>query len=183
MGADPVSLTIMAAAAATSAIASGIEQHNQLKGQSKALKQQARLLEQQEKRTRLEGSLNEDAQRAQNRQAMANSRAMMSEMGIGDSVTAINVLAQDAANAEQNALNMRYRTDTEAANYQQQAGDARFGAKQAKKQARRAFYMGLLQGGADAFKTYAGNKTPTDPGAKDAGNSKSGFSWLWGSNE
>ena len=102
MGADPVSLTIMAAAAATSAIASGIEQHNQLKGQSKALNQQAKLLEQQEKRTRLEGSLNEDAQRAQNRQAMANSRAMMGEMGIGDSVTAVNVLAQDAANAEQN---------------------------------------------------------------------------------
>lgn len=178
MGATTIGLMALAAASATAA---GIEQQNQLKGQAKQLKQQANALDEQASRTRLEGSLNEDVQRAQNRQAMSASRALMGEMGIGDSITATGVLAQDAANAEQNALNMRYKTESEAANYQQQAGNARFGAAQAKKQARRAFYMGLLQGGANAFSTYANSRTPTDQGAKDAGNSKSGFSWLWGS--
>lgn len=164
--------TTMMVMAAASAVAAGIEQSKQLKGQAKALDQQARVADANASRTRLEGSLNEDVQRAQNRQAMSASRALMSEMGMSESATSTGVLAQDAANAEQNALNIRYKTESEARNYDQQASDARFGAGQARKQARRAFYMGLLQGGADAFSTYANSRTPTDSGASN--------NWLWG---
>ena len=98
----------------------------------------------------------------------------MGEMGISDSATAIGALAQNAANAEQNALNIRYQTETAARNYMQQASDMNFYAKQAKKQGKNAFRMSLLSGAANGVAAAYRASQPVDTeGQKE-------FSWLFG---
>lgn len=78
------------------------------------------------------------------------------------------------ANAEQNALNIRYQTETAARNYMQQASDMNFYAKQAKKQGKNAFRMSLLSGAANGVAAAYNAAQPVDAeGQKE-------FSWLFG---
>ncbi len=154
--------TTMGIMALTSAAVQGISSYQQAKSQASAMKANAGILEQNARQTRLEGALNEDVQRRQNRQELSKLRAAMGEMGIGDSATAIGSLAQDASNAEQNALNIRYKTETAANSILQQASDLRFNAKQTKKQGKNAFFMGMLSGAANGYGAYQRYSTPID---------------------
>lgn len=153
---------VMAGLSVAGGIVNGIKGYQQAKSEASAMKANARILEQNARQTRLEGALNEDVQRSQNRQELSKLRAAMGEMGIAESATAIGSLAQDAANAEQNALNIRYKTETEANNLIQQASDLRYGAKQMKKKARNRFFTGMLQGASGGFGTFMKYSTPTD---------------------
>lgn len=168
-----MSSAAMAAIAFTSSAVKGYEAYNQAKGQAKAYRQQADVLLSNAEQTRLEGSLNEDTIRSQNRQTLSEVRALAGENGMADSATTVNSIAQTAAAGEQNALNLRYKTETEANNYLQAASDAQFLAKETKRQGKNAFYMGLLQGVTGAAATAYKYATP-----KDNGNDSS-LDFLW----
>ena len=169
-----MSAGVMGGLAAAQTVIGGDQAYRQGKAQAEAYNANADILRRNARQVRLEGSLNEDIQRAENRQQLSKTRALMGEMGISDSATAIGALAQDAANAEQNALNIRYQTETAARNYMQQASDMNFYAKQAKKQGKNAFRMSLLSGAANGIAAAYNASQPVDK----EGQKK--FSWLWG---
>lgn len=169
-----MSAGVMGGLAAAQTVIGGYQAYRQGKAQAEAYNANADILRRNARQVRLEGALNEDIQRAENRQQLSKTRALMGEMGIADSATAIGSLAQDAANAEQNALNIRYQTETAARNYMQQASDMNFYAKQAKKQGKNAFRMSLLSGAAKGIAAAYNASQPVDK----EGQKK--FSWLWG---
>lgn len=169
-----MSAGVMGGLAAAQTVIGGYQAYRQGKAQAEAYNANADILRRNARQVRLEGSLNEDIQRAENRQQLSKTRALMGEMGISDSATAVGALAQDAANAEQNALNIRYQTETAARNYMQQASDMNFYAKQAKKQGKNAFRMSLLSGAANGIAAAYNASQPVDK----EGQKK--FSWLWG---
>lgn len=170
------SALIMAGTAIAGAALQGYGKYQQAKSESKSYAAQAAVAEENAKQTRLLGAINEDRKREANRQQLSKMRAAIGEMGIGDSATAIGSLAQDAAAAEQNALDIRYQTASEANNLLQQGANLRFGAKAAKKQGRNAFYMGLIQGMGNGVSAYYKTARPVDAG----GSKKDGYGFLWG---
>lgn len=128
----------------------GYEQYQQGKAEKKAYDQNAEILRQNAARKRMETSLNEDILRSQNRKKMAKARAAMSEAGMATSATTIGVLGQMGAEQEQNVLNQRYLGETEAVNYMNQANMQSYYGRQAKRQGKNAFKMGLLKSGIKA---------------------------------
>lgn len=170
---------IMGAITAASTAMKGYSQYQQGKATAKGYREQAKRIADNESQLRLEGAINEDRTREQNRQAISGMRAMLGEMGMEGSETATASLSQDIASAEQNALDLRYRVNTEANNLAQASSDASFMAKETKKNARNQFYMSLIQGVGDGMGSYYKFKTPVDPGAKTGG--KDDYNWLWGS--
>jgi hypothetical protein len=75
------------------------------KAQSKALRKQAR-------QAWMESNAGEQAQRRQARRAFGELRAQGAQAGLSDSVTFADVYSQSAAEAELDALNMRYQGET-----------------------------------------------------------------------
>lgn len=165
-----MSAGVMGGLAAAQTVIGGYQAYRQGKAEAEAYNANADILRRNARQVRLEGARNEDIQRAENRQQLAETRALMGEMGISDSATAIGALAQNAANAEQNALNIRYQTETAARNYMQQASDMNFYAKQGKN----AFRMSLLSGAANGVAAAYRASQPVDTEGKKE------FSWLFG---
>lgn len=150
---------ISAAMAAASAVAGGIQAKQAGEAEKKASDYNAEILKRNAKQARLEGTLNEDAQRSQNRQELSSARAAMGELGMSDSQTTTGLLAQEAAIGEQNAINQRYGYETEANRYMADANLEKYYGKQAQRQGRNAFYMGLLSGASSALSSIAGAKS------------------------
>ncbi len=169
-----MSAGVMGVMAGVSTVLNGYQSYQQGKAQAAAYSANAETLRQNAAQVRAEGALNEDTMRSQNRQQLASTRALMGEMGMGDSATSVGVLAQDSANAEQNVLNQRYQTETTARNYMQQAANMDYEAKLAKRQGKNAFTMSLLSGTANGVSAYYQASKPTDK----EGQTK--YSWLWG---
>ena len=169
-----MSAGVMGGLAAVQTVVNGYQAYRQGKAQADAYNANADILRKNAAQIRLEGALNEDVTRSQNRQQMASTRALMGEMGMADSATSVGVLAQDAANAEQNVLNQRYQTETTARNYMQQAADLNYEAKLAKRQGKNAFRMSLLAGAANGVGAFYRASQPKD----EEGQKK--YSWLWG---
>lgn len=166
---------VMTGLAIADAANQGYSNYQLAKGQSKSYKEEARRLKENAAQTYMEGSINEDRTREQNRQTLSKMRAAIGEMGMSESATAIGSLSQDAAAAEQNALDIRYKTNTEANNYIQAASDSKFMSKQARTQGKNKFVMNLLQGAGNSVATYYKYSNPVDTGAI-----KNDNSWLWG---
>lgn len=124
----------------------GIAQSNQQRAQAQVYKQNAANLRHNAKQTRLLGAINEDILRAQNRASVARSAAALSEAGMGESATAATALAGSASALEQNVLNNRYQTESEAENYLYQARLAEANARAAKRKSKNLFNSGLING-------------------------------------
>lgn len=157
MGATTMAVMTVAAMAAQS-----YSNYQQAKAESKTMKANAEVLKNNARQARLEGAINEDRQRQANRQAISKMRNMMGEAGIGDSQTAIGSLAQDASSAEQNALDIRYKTETSANALLQQSLNYGAEAKNTNRQGRNQFYTGMLSSVIGGFGAYQKYKTPVD---------------------
>lgn len=112
---------------------------------------------------RQQAGAREEAQRRQARQILGTQRAALAQAGIGLSGSAADVYGQSVANAEVDALNIRYEGDLEArgllagATLDTYSGQvARTNAKTAKRAGYLDTASALLSGGAKAYGTYKG---------------------------
>ena len=142
--ADPVSLTIGVISAAVT-VAEGYSSYQEGKFQKKQADANAEILRQNAARKRLETAINEDTLRSQNRQTLARNLAASVEQGTAGSATTIGVLGQDAANLEQNALNLRYEGLSAAEGIDIQADYYNQQGKAAKRSGKNMFTMSLLK--------------------------------------
>lgn len=158
-----------AAFQAAGSIFSGYSQSASLKAQAQVADQNATTADAYGRNALLEASANEDAQRRRSAGDMSRQVAGMAENGIGlDSTTAQDLTYQSALNAELDALNIRYAGQLkanqlygEAANFRNEAANARAGAK-------RAVIGGYLNAGAQALSGY-GSYLKGQAGATRAG--------------
>ena len=105
--------------------------------------------------TRLSGALNEDVSRAKNRAYLAEANAAAAETGMAESPTFVSALASSASALEQNVLNDRYATESQAEHYLYQSRVAEANARMLKKRSRNVFQNGLISGIGSAFGVYS----------------------------
>lgn len=146
---------IAATLAAVSTVAEGYSQYQQGKEQKKANDTNAEILRRNAAQKRLETSINEDAARAQSRQRISAARAAAAEAGMSDSATMLQSLGQMSADEEQNALNLRWQGESEAANYLSQADMQNYYGRVAKANGKNAFKMSLLNAGINGVSTFS----------------------------
>ena len=113
--------------------------------------QNARLLRENAYLTRLRGARNEDVSRMKNRAFIASNSAIASEAGMGESPTTMTNLAWSMSMLEQNVLNDRFLTESEAENYLYKARVSEENAKALKKKGNNIFVSSLLNSSADIF--------------------------------
>lgn len=138
----------------TAGALSAYGQYQEGRYQANVAKANARVLEANADKIRLETSINEDIKREENRRLMARNFAASVEQGMTGSQTTVGVLGQQATDLEQNVLNLRYKGLSEAESIDIQAYFKRQESKQRKRQAKLGFYTGLINSGIDAAKTY-----------------------------
>lgn len=129
----------------------GIGESNAAKVEAANYAQQAVIYQRNAAVTRINGARNEDVMRSQNRAYLANAAATAGEAGMGESPTMVSQLATSGAALEQNVLNQRYQTESEAENYLYQARVAEENARQAKKKSKNKFINGLVSGASSAL--------------------------------
>lgn len=103
-----------AAVGAYSAIQAGKGQEAQYKSAQQAADYNAEMQRQNAAVARQQAGAREEAQRRQARQVLGEQRAALSQAGIGLSGSAADVYGQSAANAELDALNIRYEGELDA---------------------------------------------------------------------
>ena len=128
----------------------GKEAENEYLARAETARQQAAVYRQNAATVRLNGALNEDAQRSQKRATIASARAAAGEAGMGESPTTATALATTSSALEQNILNRRYETESAAENYLYQARLAEEEARQYKKTGSNMFVSNMLSGLASA---------------------------------
>lgn len=169
---------------ATLAIAGTVAQsygeYQEGKYQSRVMKANADVMQQNAQRKRLETALNEDTSRIMARRQLAKNEAAMIEQGnVG--TTGIGVLGQQATDLEQNILNSRYQGLAFAEAQDIEANYLRQNAKQTKRQARNKFYTDLIfKAPAAGFSAYKGlggfdRKTPDTNEISEIGGTSSSF--------
>jgi hypothetical protein len=171
--------TTAAVASAAATVASGYQSYKQGKEQQEAYNKNADILRQNAARKRMETSLNEDIIRQENREKMSKARAAMAEAGMITSATTSGVLGQMGAELDQNALNLRYQGETEAANYMNQATMQNYYGKVAAAQGRNAFKTSFVKGIINGITTYMGVSSM----ASAAGSAASGSSAFVGGSQ
>jgi len=144
-------LGALAAAQFASGYLQGVQQSNQMQRRSYYYQQQGNAYRQNAAMTRLNGAINEDVSRAKNRAYLSRATAAAGEAGMAESPTFTSALSSTAAALEQNVLNQRYQTESEAENYLYQARIAEENARVMRKNSRHAFRNGLINGITSAF--------------------------------
>lgn len=129
-----------------SGLLGGIAKSNQARATAAVYKQNAANYRQNAAQVRLIGAMNEDIMRAQNRANLSAATTAAAEAGMGESPTMASAVATTAAALEQNVLNARYQTESEAENYLYQARVADAEARRAKKKSHNLFRSGLISG-------------------------------------
>ena len=129
----------------------GINEGNAYRHQANELNRQADIYRANAKKVREVGAMTEDIMRADKRQHAAEYAAAAGEVGMGESPTTARVAGTINTTAEQNILNARYKTESEAQNYLYQALEAEASARALKKKKRHAFAKGLLNGTASSL--------------------------------
>jgi hypothetical protein len=100
-------------------------------GDQKAANYNAKLIEAQARQAAEASSYDEAALRRQQRQEIASQVASIGSRGLDVSGSIVDVIRQNAANAEMDALALRYRGQIEQAGYKSQAQMKRYEGKQA----------------------------------------------------
>ena len=92
------------------------------RAQAQAAQTNAEIANNNARGARLAANANEEAARRKSSYSRGQQRAAIGQAGIAYEGSALDVLGQSAANAELDALNIRYRGDLDATNYLNQAG-------------------------------------------------------------
>lgn len=156
---------------AASALASGF-------GESRAYSQNARVSEQNADIIRTKGAYDERQQQAQANRLLAEGRVAVAKSGGTMSGSALDVMADSAAQAEMDRQAIRYNTDIDVLGQQSQAS-------MYKSQAKRARTMGLigagtaLLGGITPFVDFGGSGMKATKAIAPQG-SNSFMAGLWG---
>lgn len=132
----------------------GKQAENEYKAKAEQLRQQAAVYRRNAATVRMNGALNEDAMRSQKRATIASAAAAAGEAGMGESPTTTTALATTSSALEQNILNRRYETESEAENYLYQARVAEEEARQYRKTASNMFVSNMLSGLSSAVGSY-----------------------------
>jgi hypothetical protein len=169
MAAIPAATLMAYATAATAvigaigAIQAGNAQAASYQSQQQAANYNATIEAQNARVARQQANAREEAQRRQARQVLGEQRAALAQAGIGLSGSAADVYGQSAANAELDALNIRYEGELQARGLLAQSELTRYEGKVAgmnASSARRGGYLdaasSLLVGGSKAYGYYKG---------------------------
>lgn len=146
---DPFTMML---AAATGVKAAG--QLMQADAESQAYRYNAKMAAQQGDIERQQAAAREEAQRRQADRVLGSQRAALAQSGGGMGGSALGVMKQSAAEAELDALMIRYEGDIRARGFDAQAEQERFAARNAKKAGYWQAAGTILGGGAN----YAGAK-------------------------
>jgi hypothetical protein len=117
-----------------------------------ALRANARILDAQGRLQAASSASQEELSRRNSAQVLGEQRAMISQSGMSSSGTAADVAEQSGANAEIDALNIRFKGAVDLWNTKEQAKSLRTQAKQAKSFA--GTMSSLLGQGAQAYGNY-----------------------------
>lgn len=169
MAALPVAAIAGWATAATAVIAaygayqSGKATEASYRSQQNAAEYNATIERQNATTARQQAGAREEAQRRQARQILGEQRAALSQSGVGLSGSAADVYGQSAANAELDALNIRYEGELGArgllAQSQLTSYEGRvagMNAKSAKRAGKMDAASALLTGGAKSYGYFKG---------------------------
>jgi len=156
---------IGAVVGAYSSYQQGQAQEANFKAQANADKYNAAVAEQSAAVKRQQYVAQEEAQRRQAKQVLGEQRAALAQAGIGLSGSAADVYGQSAANAELDALNIRYTGELDARGLLAQGEQYRYGARVNRMNAgsaRTGGYLNaassLLSGASSAYGYYRGAK-------------------------
>lgn len=139
-------LLIKAGVNFASSFLQGKAEQNEYEKKAQLALQNAQTYRQNAQNIRLSGARNEDALRSQKRATIASASAAAGEAGMGESPTTTTALATTSSALEQNILNERFKTESEAENYLYQALIEETNAKQYKKEGQNRFSGNLLSG-------------------------------------
>lgn len=123
-----------------------LQKSNEASANAQYYAQQANLYRRNAQIARLNGSLNENISRSQQRMLIATSSAAAGEAGVGESPTTVSALATSMSVLEQNILYDRYRVESEAENYLYQAKMKDENARQMRKKSKNRYTNALLGG-------------------------------------
>lgn len=149
---------------ALGAIQQGNAQAASYKSQQAAANYNASIMDQNARIERDQANQREEAQRREARQVLGAQRAAFSQAGVGLGGSAADVMAQSAANAELDALTLRYEGEMKARGLMASAEGERYQGQVAgmnASSARTAGYMnaaGSILGGAASYGTYQENQ-------------------------
>jgi len=150
---------------AYSSIQQGKAQSAQYKSQQQADLYNAKVQEQNAATIRQQASAREETQRRQARQILGEQRASLAQAGIGLEGSAADIYGQSAANAELDALNIRYEGELEAGGLLAQSKQSVFQSEVSglnAKTAQRAGYTnaatGILSGATNLYGSYKSRK-------------------------
>lgn len=147
-GGASIAMMAMAAAGALSAMKQGEAQSDALKSQAQAQQYNAAVAENNAQTAEAQGNANEEAQRRKARMVMGAQRAGIAESGIGNEGTGSDLVQQSAANAEMDALNIRYGAQLQAVGFRNNAKLDNYQADDLKSQAKSAITASYLNAGA-----------------------------------
>ena len=151
--ADPITLAVIATAAATTF--QGVQAHQQAKIGQKVSEQNAASLERSAQQTREEGGRAEAIARSDTRAKLARMRAIIATGGSGFGGTTGGVLRQSIRAGEENVLGVRRQFENRARGFLNQSLGQRFQASGASKQATGIAFGTPLRTGTQALTTFA----------------------------
>ncbi len=160
----PVALAVASTAmSVVGAIQQGNAQEAQYKAQAQAQDYNAKVSENQAIAANQQTAAREDAERRQRRIALGSARAAMSETGLTDSGSIMDMFDQSAINSELDVLNTRYEGNMAAKGFNDQAVLDRYGAATARSNAKAASSAKWVNAGSalisGASSAYSGYKT------------------------
>jgi len=134
-----------------------------LKAQAQGREYEATIAAQNAQVARQQANAREEAQRRHARQVLGDQRAALAESGVGLSGSSADIYRQSAANAELDALNIRYEGELAARGLLAQSELDRYGGRVDRSNAKGAKRAGtldaattLLTGGSKAYGYYKG---------------------------
>lgn len=162
MAALPLVLTVASTAfSVLGAIQQGNAAQAQYQAQAQAQEYNAKVSENQALAANQQSAAREDAERRQRRIALGNARASISQSGLTDTGSVLDMFDQSAINSELDILNTRYEGQMAARGFNEQAVLDRYGASVARSNAssaKSASWLNagsaLLSGASSGYATY-----------------------------
>lgn len=120
---------------------------------------------------RQQGGAREEQQRRRAREFLGTQRAAAGQAGVGLGGSIADVLGDSAAEAELDALNIRYESNLQALGMENQAAITRWQGKELKRQARAKAVATIISGSSDYAKSGGFTFGKTGPAGGSTGGS------------
>lgn len=169
MAALPMILTVASTAfSVLGAIQQGNAQEAQYKAQAQANEYNAKISQNQAIAANQQTAAREDAERRQRRIQLGNARASISQSGLTDTGSVLDMFDQSAIMSELDILNSRYEGNLAAKGFNEQATLDRYGASVARSNAKAASSAkwmnagsALISGASSGYSSYKNNQYQT----------------------